>query len=558
MEASLDEAIKVAIFVCHCGEEVASVVDIEKVTTFALKLPGVVKVESIPYLCMPETLDKVKQSIAASGVNRVIFAACAPYHYRKLFEETMQEIGIDPSLWQLVNFREQVAWVHQEDKSLATEKAQRLLAVAVEQIRGQELLSVPSTLVNQQGMIIGGGISGTITAICLAEQGFDVHLIESSTVLGGHTRDVFYSLGNDSPQTFLSDIYERIEANDRIHLHLETEVTEISGHAGNFRTKIKTKEEIIEIEHGTLIIATGAHDYQPTEYFYGHDERVITQKELQGRLVSDALGQPSVVVMIQCVGSRDNDRPYCSRSCCSEAIVNALKVKEQSPETQVIILYQDIMTYGFKEKHYTQAREAGILFVRYELDSKPEVIIEDKAITVKAAEPLLHGRIEIEAELLVLTTGIVPRDNKKLAEILSQELTDDGFFKEVDTKFCPVDSVISGIFVCGLANAPVCLDEEVVQAQAVAQRAATLLAKERLESGRIISEVNARKCTGCGLCVTTCPYNARELDEGQKVAVVEEVMCQGCGICVALCPNGAAKLRGLKEKQLFSMIEAAL
>jgi heterodisulfide reductase subunit A len=558
MEASLDEAIKVAIFVCHCGEEVASVVDIEKVTTFALKLPGVVKVESIPYLCMPETLDKVKQSIAASGVNRVIFAACAPYHYRKLFEETMQEIGIDPSLWQLVNFREQVAWVHQEDKSLATEKAQRLLAVAVEQIRGQELLSVPSTLVNQQGMVIGGGISGIIAALCLAEQGFDVHLIESSTVLGGHTRDVFYSLGNDSPQTFLSDIYERIEANDRIHLHLETEVTEISGHAGNFRTKIKTKEEIIEIEHGTLIIATGAHDYQPTEYFYGHDERVITQKELQGRLVSDALGQPSVVVMIQCVGSRDNDRPYCSRSCCSEAIVNALKVKEQSPETQVIILYQDIMTYGFKEKHYTQAREAGILFVRYELDSKPEVIIEDKAITVKAAEPLLHGRIEIEAELLVLTTGIVPRDNKKLAEILSQELTDDGFFKEVDTKFCPVDSVISGIFVCGLANAPVCLDEEVVQAQAVAQRAATLLAKERLESGRIISEVNARKCTGCGLCVTTCPYNARELDEGQKVAVVEEVMCQGCGICVALCPNGAAKLRGLKEKQLFSMIEAAL
>jgi heterodisulfide reductase subunit A-like polyferredoxin len=407
-------------------------------------------------------------------------------------------------------------------------------------------------------MVIGGGISGIIAALCLAEQGFDVHLIESSTVLGGHTRDVFYSLGNDSPQTFLSDIYERIEANDRIHLHLETEVTEISGHAGNFRTKIKTKEEIIEIEHGTLIIATGAHDYQPTEYFYGHDERVITQKELQGRLVSDALGQPSVVVMIQCVGSRDNDRPYCSRSCCSEAIVNALKVKEQSPETQVIILYQDIMTYGFKEKHYTQAREAGILFVRYELDSKPEVIIEDKAITVKAAEPLLHGRIEIEAELLVLTTGIVPRDNKKLAEILSQELTDDGFFKEVDTKFCPVDSVISGIFVCGLANAPVCLDEEVVQAQAVAQRAATLLAKERLESGRIISEVNARKCTGCGLCVTTCPYNARELDEGQKVAVVEEVMCQGCGICVALCPNGAAKLRGLKEKQLFSMIEAAL
>ena len=332
----------------------------------------------------------------------------------------------------------------------------------------------------------------------------------------------------------------------------------MAGHAGNFKTKIKTGEEVIDIEHGALIIATGANDYQPTEYLYGQDERIITQKELQKRLVNDALGQPSAVVMIQCVGSRDSDRPYCSRSCCSEAIVNALKVKEQSPETQVFILYQDIMTYGFKEEYYTRTREAGILFVRYEMGAKPEVIIGDNAITVKVDEPLLPGKIEIEAELLVLTTGIVPGDNKELAELLSLELTDDGFFKEVDTKFRPVDSVIDGIFVCGLANAPACLDEEVVQAQAVAQRAANLLAKERLESGRIVSEVNARKCSGCGLCVTTCPYNARQLDEEQKVAVIEEVLCQGCGVCVALCPNGAAKLRGLKEKQIFSMIEAAL
>ncbi len=557
-EISLDEEAKVAIFVCRCGEEIASVVDIEQVVTFAKTLPSVVYVEDTPYLCLPENLDKVKQAMAESGANRVIFAACAPYHYQRLFDETMQEVGLDLSLWQLVNFREQIAWVHKGSKSLATEKAQRILAMAVEQLREQELLSVPSALVNHQGLVIGGGISGLIAALCLAEQGFEVRLVESSAELGGHAREVYYCLGNGNPQAFLNSTYERVKANPRIRLHLETEVIEMTGHAGNFQTKVKTGEEVISIEHGVLIIATGAKDYQPSEYLYGQDDRIITQKELQKRLAGGTLGQLSTVVMIQCVGSRDSDRPYCSRACCSEAIVNALKIKEQSPETQVFILYQDIMTYGFREEYYTQAREAGILFIGYELDAKPEVTIGDKVIVVQADDPVLPGRLEIEADLLVLSTGIIPGNNKELAELFSLDLTEDGFFREVDTKFRPVDSIIDGIFVCGLANAPRCLDEEVTQAQATAQRAATVLAKERLESGRVVSEVNVRKCTGCELCVTVCPYNARKIDEERKVAVVEETLCQGCGVCVALCPNGAAKLRGLKEKQVFSMIEAAL
>lgn len=557
-ELGLDEEAKVAIFVCRCGEEIASVVDKDQVVAFAKTLPRVVHAADVPYLCLPETLDKVKQTIAKSGANRVIFAACAPYHYQRLFEEAIGEIGLDPSLWQLVNFREQIAWVHRDNKALATEKAQRILAMAVERLREQELLPVTSAPVNHQGLVIGGGISGLIAALGLTEQGFEVHLVERSAELGGHARDVHYCLGNEDPQAFLGSIGERVKANPRIHLHLETEVIEMTGHAGNFQTKVKTGEEVTSIEHGVLIIATGANDYQPTEYLYGQDDRIITQKELQKHLAEGTLRQPSAVVMIQCVGSRDSDRPYCCRSCCSEAIVNALKIKEQSPETQVLILYRDIMTYGFKEEYYTQAREAGVLFVRYELDGKPEVTIEDKAIVIQVDDPVLPGRLEIEADLLVLSTGIVPGDNEELAELFSLELTEDGFFEEIDTKFRPVDSLIDGIFVCGLANAPRCLDEEVTQAQAAAQRAATVLAKERLESGRVVSEVNVRKCTGCGLCVTACPYNARRLDEELKVAVVEEALCQGCGVCVALCPNGAAKLKGLKEKQVFSMIEAAL
>ncbi len=532
--------------------------DLEQVATFAQGLPGVVHVEGIAYLCLPETLDEVKKTITKSGANRVILAACAPYHYQRLFNEAMREVGLDSSLWKLVNFREQIAWVHKDSRALATNKAQSTLAMAVEQLRGQEQLPVPSASVNHQGLIIGGGISGLVAALCLAEQGFEVHLVEKSAELGGHTRDMHYGPGNGEPQAFLNDTLEKVKSNPTIHLYLESEVVEVTGHAGNFQTSVKTGEDVSSVEHGTIIISTGAEYYQPTEYLYGQDDRIITQKELQKRLAEGTLEKPSTIVMIQCVGSRNDEHPYCNRTCCSEAIVNALKIKEQSPETEIFILNRDIMTYGFLEEHYTRAREAGVLFTRYEPDAEPEVEIEDKTVLVQVDDPVLGGRLEIEADLVVLSTGIVPGDNRELAEILSVELTEDGFFKEVDTKFRPVDSIIDGIFVCGLASAPRNLEEEIAQAEATAQRAATILAKEKLESGRIVSEVNARKCSGCGLCITACPYNARWLDEEQKVAVVEEALCQGCGACVALCPNGASKLRGLKDKQLFSMIEAAL
>ena len=541
-----EEDTKIAVFICKCGEEVSSVVDVEQVAAFAQDLPNVIRVDADAYLCLPETLDKIKQVITESGANRVIFAACAPYHYQRLFGEAIQEAGLDASLWQLVDFREQIAWVHKDNPSPATEKAKSALAMAIEQLGTQEPLTVSSASVNHQGLVIGGGISGLIAALCLAEQGFEVHLVEKSAKLGGHAGDMHYSLGSGDSQAFINGIIEKVKASPQIHLYLETEVIEMAGHAGDFKSKLKSTDETIsEIEHGAIIIATGAKEYQPTEYLYGQDDRIITQKELQKRLAEGALGKPSVVGMIQCVGSRDSDYPYCNRSCCSEAIANALKIKEQSPETDVFILNRDIMTYAFKEEYYTKAREAGVLFLRYELDDKPEVSIEDKAVVIQVDDPVLPGKLEIEA-------------NKELAELLSLELTEDGFFQEIDTKFRPVDSIIDGIFISGLANAPRCLDEEIMQAQAAAQRAANVLAKERLESGRIVSEVNARRCSSCGLCVTTCPFNARWLDDEQKVAVVVEVLCQGCGACVALCPNSAAKLRGMKEKQVLSMIELAL
>jgi len=556
--APVDEEARIAIFICKCGEEIPATIDTAEVAEFARDLTGVSQVEEIDFLCLPETLEEVKKAVADAGANRVVLAACAPYHYQRLFNEAMGEAGIDSSLWQLVNFREQLAWVHRDSKPLANEKARSLLAMAVDRLRSQQLLATTPTPVDQRALVIGAGISGLVAAGSLAGQGFEVHLIEKCAETGGHAADVHYALGADDPQAFINGLSEKVTANPRIHLHLESEVIETTGRAGDYHSRIRAADEVTEIEHGAVIVATGARDYQPSEYLYGEDARIITQQGLQKQLTDGALEKPSAVVMVQCVGSRDEEHPYCSRSCCSDAIANALKLKEQSPDTDVFILNRDVMTYAFREEYYSRAREVGVLFIRYQPDSKPEVALDDGKLTVSVDDPALPGKLEIDADLLVLSTGIVAADNGPLAELLSLDLTEDGFFKEVDTKFRPVDTVIDGIFVCGLANAPRNLDEEVVQAQAAAQRAANLLGRQQLQSGRTVSQVDARRCSGCGLCVDDCPFHARFMDDDGKIAVVVEALCQGCGACVALCPNSAAKLRGFREKQMLSMIEAAL
>ncbi len=557
-KTSEDEEAKIAIFVCHCGEEIGGVVDFTKTIEFAKQLPNVTLVEDVGFLCLPETLEKVKESVIKSGANRVIMAACTPYHYNRLFTNTLKEAGIDASLWQLVNFREQLAWVHKDNKALATGKAQSMLAMAVERLRVQELLTGPSMAVNQRCLVIGGGISGLMSAVSLADQGFGVDLIEKTGELGGHTWESFYDLAGDNPQIFLKSLIDKAQNNEKITLHLNSEVIGVSGYAGNYKSQVKSADSnITELAHGALIIATGAKDYQPTEYMFSKDKRVITQHELQKKIKEGSLGKPAAVVMIQCVGSRNDAHPYCNRVCCSEAIANAIKIKEQSPDTQVFVLNRDIMSYGFKEQYYTRARELGVLFQRFEPDKEPKVNANGKNLTVEVADPVLPGKLEIEAEMVVLSTGYIPENNRALAKMLSLELTEDGFFKELDTKFRPVDTVIDGIFVTGLASAPRNLSEKVMEAQAAAQRAANVLSREKLESGRVISEVDARRCSACGICVAVCPFEARYLDDENKVAVVKEILCQGCGACVTACPNSAAKLRSLKDKQVFSMIEAA-
>ena len=552
---------RAAIFLCACGEEIASAIDMEEMLDFAKGLHGVVYVEQIPYLCHKDTLEQVKEKIREHEVNRVIFAACSDIGYKKLFIDAIRDVGLNPSLLEIVEFREQLFSINPDEKKQAMEKAKTLITIALERIRTQEPLQLVSQNVEHQALVIGGGLSGLTSALALAEQGFEAHLVEKTTELGGNLRHIFAILEGGDPQALRQDLINRAQENPLIHLHTETEVIDVSGYAGNFEAVLKDKDSTHEpIKVGAIIIATGGEAYEPNEYCYNESERVVTQAELEQQLVSGKLDAKELgcVVMIQCVGSRDKERQYCSRVCCSQALKNSLSLKERNSEIDIFVLHRDVMSYGFKEEYYSQAREKGVLFINYDLDRKPEVAIEAEKPVVHTMEPTTGGVLKIEPDLLVLSTGIVPNDNNVLAQMMDLELTEDGFFKEAEVKFRPVDFVTNGIFLCGLAHSPRGITETIAQAQAAAQRAASILSRERLESGRVVSEVNERRCSGCELCVSACPYNARFKDTDKGVVVVIEALCQGCGACVAICPSGAAKLRGFTDKQVFSVMDAVI
>lgn len=556
-----EEDARVAIFLCRCGEEIASAVNMEELVEFAKGLPAVVHAQDLPYLCLKDTLEEAKARIKDEKANRVVIAACSAFPYERRFIEAIRDVGLNPSLLELVDIREQLSWVHPDRQQAATQKVKSMLAMALEKVKAQKPLPVPSQEIERQALVIGGGLAGLVASLSLAEQGVESHLVERGAEFGGHLRHIYATLDGGDTQALLKELVKKAAENPLIHLYTEAEVIQASGYAGNFEATLKDKNDTLyPIKVGAIVIATGAQEYEPTEYLYGQSEKVITQKELERRLISGELDPEGLgsVVMIQCVGSRDEERPYCSRVCCSQALKNAISLKRRNPQIGIFILYRDVMSYGFDEEYYTQARERGIIFINYEPERKPEVKLSGEALEVRVFEPVLGGSLIIKPDLLVLSPAIVPYDNTKLAEMLDLELNEDGFFQEAEVKFRPVDFTTDGIFLCGLAHSPRNIVETIAQAQAAAMRAASLLARERLESGRIVAEVDARRCSGCELCISACPYNARVKDEERGVVVVREALCQGCGACVAACPNGAAKLRGFIERQVLSMVDAAV
>jgi len=566
------EEPRIGVFVCHCGTNIAGVVNVPAVTEYSKTLPNVVYAENNLYTCSNDTQERIKAIITEHNLNRVVVASCTPRTHEPLFRNTLREAGLNPYLFEMANIRDQCSWVHMHEPEAATEKSKVLVRMAVAKARLLEPLTRRSVSVNKSGLVIGGGASGMTAALALAAQGFDAYLVEKEDVLGGNLRNIHYLLSGEDPQGELRRIEEQVRQHDRIHLLTGATVEGIDGSIGNFKTRISANGAASEINHGIVIVATGAREYQPTEYMYGQDDRVLTQRQLEQRLASGngflatkGKRPPNTVVMIQCVGSREGDKPYCSRVCCAEAIKNALMIKALSPETYVYILYRDIRTYGFKESYYTKARQQGVTFIRYQEDHKPEVKRNSRALDVFVFDPTLGMEIMIPADLVVLSAGIQPNpENRALAQLLKVPVNAEGFFLEAHMKLRPVDFMTDGVFLCGLAHSPKTIEESIVQAQAAAARAATILALDSIEMEANVSEVLDASCDGCAYCVDTCPYKAITLLEymwqGQVKKIVEtnETMCKGCGCCQATCPKKGVLIRGFTLDQIQAQIHAAL
>ena len=562
---------RIGVFVCHCGTNIAGFLNVPDVVGYSKTLQNVVYAENNLYTCSNDTQEKIKGKIAEYGLNRVVVASCTPRTHEPLFRATLREAGLNQYLFEMANIRDQCSWVHMHQYDKATIKAKDLVRMAVAKARLLEPLQTRSVPVNKSALVIGAGVAGMTSALELADQGFDVYLIEREKEIGGHLRDIHYLITGTKLHDEFRSLVTRVKENNMIKLFKQAKIDMIEGSVGHFKTRLLMDGTYKEIEHGVVIVATGAKEYEPKEYLYGENEKVLTQLELERRLVAveDFFTSPGkglgTIVMIQCVGSRDHERPYCSRLCCTEAVKNALKIKEVSPSTTVYVLYRDIRTYGFRESYYTKARQKGVVFIRYDKDKKPEVSKDGKKLKIEVLDQTLGIPISISADLLVLSTGIVPNeDSKTIAQFLKIPLNSDGFFLEAHMKLRPVDFATDGIFLAGLAHSPKRIEESIIQAQAAAARAAAVLSKDEIEFEGNISFVVDANCDGCAYCIDTCPYKTITLLEYiwentvKKTVEVNESICKGCGCCMATCPKKGIFVKGFKLEQISAQVNAAL
>jgi heterodisulfide reductase subunit A-like polyferredoxin len=550
-----DEKPRIGVFVCHCGKNIASAVDVERVAKIAAEQPDVVFATHTMYTCADTSLHNIRDMIREHRLNRVVVASCTPRTHEPIFQDTLREAGLNPYLFELANIRDQCSWVHSQMPEKATEKAIALMKMSVARARRLTPLKGTTFAIDQSGIIIGGGLSGMTAALSLANQGFKVNLIERSARLGGNLRELNYTLEQDDLTSFLASIIKRVENHPNINVHIETEVTGLEGYIGCFKVAVSHNGKNTKIPGGAIIVATGASPAKTQEFLYGKSDSVMTQIELEKHLHEGTFTRKNQnIVMIQCVGSRNDKHPYCSRLCCAMAVKNALRIKKHDPGSQVFVLYRDIRTYGFREKYYQQAREAGVIFIRYEPEAPP-VVADDGRLSVTVNSPDFPEAIEIEADSVVLSTGIeAAEDNRKLADMLKVPLNADGFFNEAHLKLRPVEFATEGIFLCGLAHSPKFLDENISQARAAAARAATVLSKTYLEVGVQVASVDQSKCISCMTCARACPYGAPTLNIDNKAEIVA-ANCMGCGICAAECPAHAIQLYHFETQQFSDMLD---
>jgi len=547
------ERVRTGVFICHCGINIGSVVKVPDVVEYAKTLPGVVFSDEKMYACSQDTAGQIKEAIEKYNLNRVVVASCSPRTHEPMFQETLKEAGLNANLFEMANIRDQCSWVHQSEPEKATEKAKDLVKMAVTKASLLEPLQGISLGMNHDALVIGGGVSGMNAALNLAKQGYKVSLVEKSQSLGGIANRIRYGMKGEDVPTYVAGLVAQIDANPLVNVFTGVEIAEAHGFVGNFVTKLSSG---VEFQHGVTIIATGGEEYKPNEYLYGQNDKVKTLLEMEADLADGKLAKAKNIVFIQCVGSRDDERPYCSRICCTKSIKQALKIKETNPEANVFILYRDIRTYGFYEEMYTEARRKGVIFVRYAVDKKPVVEAAGDKVRVTVTDHVLGVPLIIEADAVGLAAAVVPVENNKLSQFFKVPLNQDGFFLEAHMKLRPVDFGTDGVFMCGLAHGPKNLEENVAQAKAAVARACTVLAKESIDVEGKCAMVNKKKCVGCGVCEDVCPAKAIAVDATEKVAVVNEALCKGCGACSSSCRCGALNVKGCTNEQIMAMISA--
>jgi heterodisulfide reductase subunit A len=551
------EEPRIGLFVCHCGINIGGVVNVSEVAEYAKTLPNIVTVDENLYTCSQDTQEKIKKMIDKHNLNRVIVASCTPRTHGPLFQNTIREAGLNKYVFEMANIRDQCSWVHSDDPKSATEKAKDLVRMAAAKSALLKPLAKIETDITPVGLVIGGGITGMTSALELANQGYEAIIVEKTEMLGGLTQRLHYGLKGENIQEYMNGLIEKVETNKKIRIYKNSQIKDEKGYVGNFKTTIEQSGKEIELEHGITIVATGGEELKTNEYLHGQNESVITQLDFDNMLYSGEISKPVSAVMIQCVGCRNKDRPYCSRVCCTEAIKNARKLLEVQPESTVYILFKDMRTYGFRELYYEQAAAEGVVFVRYDDQNPPRVSSKD-GLTVEVYDHFINENIKFNPDYLVLSLATVPaEDNAQLAKILKVPLSKDGFFLEAHMKLRPNEFATDGIFLAGVARAPKFINECIYQAQAATSRAVTILSKEKIEAEAIVSIIDQDKCSGCGTCITICPYQAVEKN-GDGKAEPLSVLCKGCGICAASCPEKAIDIANFTDLQILSQGIAAL
>ena len=557
---------KVGVFVFHCGTNIAGVVNVPEVVAYARTLPNVAYAENNLYTCSNDTQERIREKIQEHGLNRVIVASCTPRTHEPLFRNTIREVGLNPFLFEMANIRDQCSWVHMHEPEKATAKAKDLVRVAVAKVKLNEALYPRPLDVARGALVIGGGLAGMTAAIGLADQGYGVHLVEKEPELGGYLRHVRYLLNGEDPQDKLADLISRVKAHEKIHVYTNAALKEVKGSLGNFESKISIggNGTAVDVKHGVVIVASGAESYKPQEYLYQQDPRILVHEEFEERLATHEFKGKSVA-FIQCVGSRNADRPYCSRTCCSETIKHALQLKEQRPETPVYVLYRELRAYGFREAYYSKARKLGVMFIRFADDKPPTVVGHNGKLSVIVHAATLDETVQLLVDNVVLAAATIPREsNKDLAQMLKVPLGEEKFFLEAHRKLRPIDFATDGIFLCGNAHSPLGIEETISQALATSARAATILSKEKIDLEPTISHVVEENCDGCAYCVDPCPFKAITLieyevnGEVKKRVQVNESLCKGCGTCMATCPKKAIYVWHFRPEMLSAEVKAVL